>query len=168
MKLYVKGIINHVLSLGTLAGRTLVGSALSDTLGEVSTITSVVARYSLRSYTPADDDGPILCGFAHADYTDAEIEEVLEVVDSWNRSNKIDLERSRRLVRQIGVFEPNAADPLAPMALNDGKPIKTKINWTMQSGQTLRFWCYNLGTSALATTVPDFFVNGHANIFMKG
>ncbi len=168
MRLYVKGIIKETFALGTLAGQALVSGTVSDTLGEVSTITSIVCRYSMRSYTPADDDGPILVGFAHADYSDAEIEEVIEIADSWNRANKIDLERSRRLVRQVGVFAPSANDPLAPQVLNDGKPIKTKLNWTMQSGQTLKFWAYNLGSSALATTVPDVFINGHANIFMKG
>ncbi len=164
---YIKGNINHVLALGTLGGRTLVGSVLSDTLGEVSRISSVKATWNMRSYTPADDDGPITVGLAHADYTDAEIEEVLEVIDSWNRSNKIDQERSKRLVRTIGTFGAGSSDPLAPIALNDGKPITTKLNWRMQSGQTLRVWAYNQGSSALATTVPDVTVLGHANIWMQ-
>ncbi len=98
--------------------------------------------------------GPIIVGVAHSDYTDAEIEEFVENVTSWTQSDQISQERSRRKIRQIGVFSGVGAEEV----LNDGKPIRTKCRWQLQDGQALNFWAYNASGAVLTTGgVVDFF-----------
>ncbi len=43
--------------------------------------------------------------------------------------------------------------------------LKTKLNWTLAEGDGLDFWIYNMGTAAVATTVPQFVVFGNASIW---
>ncbi len=165
MSKYLKGNVDETISLATLGARTLTSINFDETMIESGRITSVVASWSVRSFTPADDDGPILVGLAHSDYTDAEIEAVIENSGGWNIGDKIQQEIAKRLVRIVGTFEAaNAA--LGAAVLKDGRQFKTKLNWKLVTGQTLKLWAYNLGASPFATTTPDVFVQGHANIFL--
>lgn len=166
---YVKGRVDGELSLGTLAGQTLVGVNLSDVMTESGIITSLVATWALKELTEAAGDGPITVGIAHSDYTDAEIQENILVSNGWDRGDKIARERTKRLVRVIGTFSSAAGGGggLGTDYLNDGKPIKTKLNWGLTTGDTLKIWAFNDGGSSLATTVPELFVVGHANLFIK-
>ncbi len=163
---YIKGSVDEELNLGTLAAKTLVGVLFDETVSERALISSLVAAYSMREYTPAIADGPILIGVAHGDYTDVEIEAFIEATKSWEESDLVAQEVNKRKIRKIGIFEVpvNANDGVT---LNDGKSIKTKLNWILTSGQTLRLWAYNMGSSALATTAPVVSAQGHVNIFPK-
>ena len=163
---YIRGGVDEFLTLTTLAAKTLVGDDFDQVVTERTLVSSIVANWSLTNWTPAAGDGPILVGIAHGDYTDAEIEAVIEISDSWDEGNLIDREVSARKVRRIGVFEI-PIDANATVVLNDGKPMKTKLNWILNAGQTLRLWAYNLGTSPLATTAPIVNASGHANLFPK-
>lgn len=107
-------------------------------------------------------EGPIVVGVAHSDYTDAEIEEVLENVGSWDEGDMIDQEKARRLVRRIGQI--NSPATAEDGLLNDGKPLKIKLNWLLTTGQTLSFFAFNKGGSSL-TTGSYLVVEGHANLF---
>ncbi len=161
---YLRGSIDHVLTMATLNTNTLVGSVLSQSVIDKTRISSVVLNWALSNFTPAQNDGPILVGVAHSDYTDAEVESVIENSGSWDPGNLANQEIAQRLVRSVGVFDiPEAATQ--SVALNDGKPIKTKLNWQLNEGDTLRVWAYNTGSTALATTVPNLHVNGHANLW---
>ncbi len=166
---YVKGLIDQKLELTTLAGETLVSMTLDEVMTESGRVASVDCVYTLTDMTTALDDGPILFGVAHSDYSDAEIEEVVEVANSWDRGDKIAQERAKRLVRQIGVLTSGVEAGIFGQGpqFNDGNPVKTKLNWGLTTGDTLKFWCYNMGTSAIASTIPNFNVNGHANLFIK-
>jgi len=167
---YLKGNIDESLSLGTLASLTLVSDTWDETVVEKTFVSSIVAIWSLSDFTPAIGDGPILVGVAHSDYTDAEIEAVLENTGSWDQGDLVQQETARRLVRIIGKFELEAVAGSTfggASVLNDGKPIKTKLNWTLVTGQTLRHWAYNLGSSPIATTVPLLKVSGHANLWSR-
>ncbi len=162
---YLKGIINETLSLGTLAARTLISDIFDDVVSDSTLVASVEAIYSLRNFTASADDGPIQVGLAHSDYSDAQLQAVLDSVDSWSQADLPAKEIANRKMRSVGVFEiPTAAQLNA--VLNDGKPIKTKLNWRLESGQGLRLWAYNVGTSNLATTVPVVTCDGHANLFV--
>ncbi len=167
MRNYLRGRVNETLALSTLAGTTLISDIFDDLPTERTFVASIVAVWSMINFTPAASDGPILVGLAHSDYSDAEIEAVIENTGSWDSGDKVQSrEIAKRLVRSVGVFGGMgvSADEVA-MTLNDGKPIKTKLNWTLAGGQGLRLWAYNLGSSALATTSPIVHLDGHANIW---
>ena len=160
---YLRGQVDEEVALSTLAGETLISAAFSDSVTEQARISSLVAAYALSGMTPAASDGPIMVGVALSVYTDAQIEEFLEQQDSWEEGDQVAKEVSSRMIRRVGVFtNPPLAVDFA--ALNDGKPIKTKLNWPLTTGQTLKLWAYNLGTSTL-TTGAIVHATGHANIW---
>ncbi len=159
---YIKGNVDEDFALGTLAGNTAILEA-SQVVGERTRITSIDCSWTLSDFTPGDNVGPIECGVAHSDYSLAEIEEVLEATSSWNEGDKISQEIQRRLVRRIGVFQHS--DALEDSVLNEGQPIKTRLNWILNAGQGLNFWVYNQGSGSLATTDPNMHIVGHANLF---
>ncbi len=166
---YIRGNVDENLSLTTLGPATLVGVAFDETVNERTFVSSIVAQWALDDFTPGADIGPIVCGVAHGDYTDAEIEAFVENTGSWNEGDMIQgREIGRRLIRVVGTFPSPGSDSAAlGVVLNDGKPIKTKLNWTLLQGQTLRYWGYNTGTSAVATTIPNMRLHGHVNLWPR-
>ncbi len=161
---YIRGMVDEGLTLGTLAATTLVSAAFDEVVDEKAWLSSIVARYTMNGLNPAENQGPILVGLAHSDYTDAEIEEWLENTGSWTQGDLVQRrEVGKRLIKQVGIFPSRAAGQT--VVLNDGKPIKTKCGWMLASGQTVKFWAFNLGSAALDTTVADVFCEGHANIW---
>ncbi len=165
---YIRGNIDLDFALGTLAANTLIAQATQDQVGERTLVTSVIATYALSGFTVGDNIGPIEVGLAHSDYTAAEIEAFVERGSSWNEGDQIDREISSRKIRRIGVFQNDGASgDLSRAVLNDGKPIKTRLNWILNAGQGLDFWVYNTGGSAVGTTDPNCHVVGHANLFPK-
>ncbi len=159
---YIRGGIDEALSLGTLAAKDAISQIIGDAPADRLLISSIVCTYSLTAFTKSTGDGPILVGIAHSDYTAAEIEEWIESSGSWDEGNKQQQEVANRLVRRIGIFD-NPIDEAAAARLNDGRMIKTKLNWIVQEDQRLSLWAYNIGTSALATTSPAANMQGHAN-----
>ncbi len=166
MRGYLKGTVDETLALSTLAAKTLVSTILDDTVTEKTRISSIEASWSMSEFTIAAGDGPIVVGVAHSDYTDAEIEAVIETTGSWSQGDKVQQEIANRLVRIVGVMEAAAGGTIGAAVLNDGNPIKTKLNWSLITGQTLKLWAYNTGTSALATSDPQVKIYGHANLFV--
>ncbi len=163
---YIRGNVNEELALGTLAGRTLVSTVFDSVVNERMLVSSIVARWAINNQTPLALSGPIMVGVAHGDYTDAEIEEYLETTGSWDEGDLVAQEVGKRKVRTVGIMnDPDLASLSA--TLNDGKAIKTKLNWILNQGVTLKIWAYNLGTVALATTAPVVKAEGHANLFPK-
>jgi len=135
-----------------------------ETVIERTLVSSIVAAYSLSGMTPAFDDGPIEIGVAHSDYTTAEIKEFVDNAGSWNEGNLVQQEVAKRRIKRIGIFPvPDNADDA--VVLNDGEPIKTKLNWMLMTGQTLKVWAFNLGDSSLATTNPQILTSGHVNLW---
>ncbi len=164
--MYIKGNVDENMALGTLASATLIANSWDESVSEKTTVTSVVLTWSLDQLT--SPQGPILFGLAHGDYSDAEIEQVIENTGSWDQGNKIQQEVGRRLVRVVGQFVAASGSTGAQdVDWNDGVPMKTRLNWVLQTGQTLRMWAYNKSGSSLATTDPNFRVNGHINLFQK-
>ncbi len=164
MSRYLKGMIDEELSIGTLAGRTMVKVDFDETVNDRTLVSSIVATYVWSDPTPGEDIGPLMVGIAHSDYLFGEIEQVIENTGSWDEGNLPSQEIAKRKVRIIGIFETTIAVGAA-FALNNGKPIKSKLNWILSAGDTLSVWAYNLGANAFATTVPEVHVQGHANLF---
>ncbi len=163
---YIRGSVDEELTLATLAAKTAVAAIFDNVVADRMFVSSLVAIYSLRNFTQGVDDGPIMIGVAHSDYTSAEIEEYIESTGSWNEGNKKEQEVQKRQIRRIGVFEV-AVNANEVEVLNHGSPIKTKLNWIMLESQSLQLWAYNLGSSALATTVPVVTAEGHANLWPR-
>ncbi len=165
---YVRGNLDIDQALGTLASKTAV-LASTDTVIDRTLVSSVQATYTLSNIAEAANAGPIEIGVAHSDYTLAQVEEFLELATSWNETDLIDKEVQSRKIRRIGVFDSPAAATAGTGAytLNDGKPIKTKLNWIMTNGQGLNYFIYNLGTAALATSDPNVNIRGHANLWPR-
>ncbi len=161
---YIRGNVQNTLDLGTLAAATLVSATFSGTVEERTLITSIVSTWALKNLTQGAGDGPVAVGVAHSDYTDAEIEQVLETTGTWKEGDLVSQEIAKRKVRRIGTFQANVED-VDVIVLNDGKPIKTRLNWILTTGKTLKFWAYNEGDSALSATDPDLTILGHVNLF---
>ncbi len=90
-------------------------------------------------------EGPVTVGIAHGDYTVAEVKECLEQAGSISVGNKVAQEVANRLVRVVGYA--GEAEPM----LNEGRPIKTRLNWLIPIGSTISMFAFNEQTSALTT-----------------
>ncbi len=162
---YIAGLIDHDMELSTLAANTLIAEPLADTVDTPTWISSIDAVYTLNDFTAAGDDGPIAVGWAHTDYTDAEIEEWFENSGNWSENSLVEQEVGQRKCRLVGIFPRTATQSQDWVALEQGRPVKTKIGWKLTKGFGMRLWAYNMGDSALATTSPQVKVNGKANLW---
>jgi len=163
---YLKGSVGQRITVGTLAAQTLVSVINSDVVTERAWLSSVMVRWSLENVTAGSNIGPLLVGVAHSDYTDAEIEAWVENSLSWKESDLVGQEVARRKIRRVGVFEtPQAVEDA--VVLNDGKPIRTKCGWYLATGQSVRWWAYNMGQAAYATSSPNVAMEGHANLWPR-
>ncbi len=163
---YLRGQIDHNQLLGTLAGVTAIASGLSS--GEVlvrrAWLSSIVCSYSVQNWTKGATVGPLIIGVSHNDYTASEIDAWMETTNSWDQGDKIQQEIGRRKIRKIGTLvSADATDEARRM--NDGKPVRTKCGWQLEVGDTVKFWMYNDGTTAFATTDPRVSCQGHANLW---
>ncbi len=168
MSNYLPGNIDVDMGLGTLAANTATLGP-TNTVTESTRCTSIKNVYSYSGYTTAVDQGPIMVGVAHSDYSLAEIEAWIEQTTSWAAGDLIAKEISQRKIRKIGIFPigGSAGSVGTANVLNDGRPIRTKLNWMLHTGQGLNFFSYNLGSAALASSSPNVNVQGKANLFTE-
>ncbi len=112
------------------------------------------------------DDGALMFGIAHGDYTAVEIEECLEATTSISQGDKIANEKADRLVRILGIF-PSAPGAAAggpqELSYNDGRAQTVKLNWEIPIGKTVSFWGYNTSDDQY-TTGSNLVMLGSANI----
>ncbi len=165
---YIRGNVDEQLSLGTLASNAAVNAQFDDVVFDRTLISSLVGSWSLANKTVSDGQGPLIFGVMHSDYSTAELEEWIETTSSWNEGDLVQREVAGRKIRQIGVFGEAEGASVGVIDFNNGRPVKTKLNWILLEGQTLDLWVYNTGGNALATTVPVVRVNGHANLWPRG
>ncbi len=164
---YIKGQIDQVQALTTLAAQTGVKQSVADTVDDTTWCSSVELTWELSGTTAVTGAGPIAVGISHGDYTLAEIEEWIENASSWKAADLRQQEVGRRKIRRVGVFSEDGADSTTSYVLNDGKPIRTKCGWYLSEDQTIALWYYNQGSLAYATTVPQVHAVGHANLWPK-
>ncbi len=131
--------------LSTLAGNTPIVFAVVTTGDTAYRAISLKATYTLSDFTAGE--GPIHVGLAHGDYTATEVDEWFESQSLMTRGDKIVQEQSNRLCRMVGTFS-GLGDA---ETLNDGKPIRTKLNWQMSIGSAINVWIYNAGSGTLTT-----------------
>ncbi len=164
---YLRGQVDELTQPDSLAARTLAATNFDETVNERTYASSMVAIWSLDNFTGGVAVGPPMVGVAHSDYTAAEIEEFVENTGSWNEGDLVSQEVAKRKVRIVGTFELEGSSGNEVITLNEGKPIKTKLGWTLLQGQTLKLWTYNLGTAAFLTTIPNIHCEGHINLWPR-
>ncbi len=162
---YIAGNIDKDIVLATLAAKTALRSVTAGIVVDTTKISSIRCTYSLSGITPADNKGPILVGCAHPDYSLTEIEQWIELDSSWNLGDMIGREVRQRKIRLIGVFDMPTVDG-GSSRLNDGLPVKTKLNWVITEDDGLAFWVYNLGTVALDGSA-NVNIFGKANLWYQ-
>ncbi len=123
-------------ALGTQSTLTVALGVLTQTSDEDYRLLSLKNTYSIDNLDAVD--GPIDIGVAHGDYTAAEVEEWIEATASWTRNDQIAAEQANRKCRRIGTFSEDGV-------LNLGRPVKTKLNWHVTTGENVNLWIYNHG-----------------------
>ncbi len=158
MARYNRGNVSEVLGLGTLAPDTVIATVFDNVVDDRTRITSVVATYALQDHIAGE--GPLVFGIAHGGYTVAEIQEWFDEAGSWNESDLIGNEVGARMIRTVGSFDGQTTSE----KFNNGRPVKTKLNWILNEGATLALWCVNRDDNAL-TSATALVADGHANMF---
>ncbi len=134
------------VALATLANVTVVVGAVTPTADGQYRAMSLSHTWSLKGLTAGE--GPILVGYAHSDYSVTEIKEAIEIAASINIGDLISSrEKADRLVRIVGSFAGNTTDE----TLNDGRPIKTRLNWAIPIGKAVNIFAYNDSGATLTT-----------------
>ncbi len=139
------------MAIGALAASSVVSSAMTAASANKYRVTSVLCSYTVVDLAAAID-GAFQFGIAHSDYTSTEIEECIEATGAIDIGSKVEQERANRLVRQLGTISPEGTPLVAgEISFNDGRPIKTKLNWAIGIGDTLVLYVRN-GSGAVYTT----------------
>lgn len=156
---YSKGFVAipffATLAIGTLSdGVAALSGLLGATLGEDLFITSIKAAWSMEAHTAGE--GPYSVGFHHSDLSVTELVEGL-TAQQTDPDDIIANERGRRPARKVGTFSGLNTDEV----LNDGRPIKTKIKWSVGDGHNPAMYCLSHATSTTTGTV----INCQGTIF---
>jgi len=136
--------ITPARTLTTLGAATAIIASLTGTSGSSYRAVSVKGVWTLTGLTAGE--GPITVGYSHGDYSTTEIKEYLESATSINVGLKVEQEKSRRLIRVVGTFASSGN-----AALNNGNPIKTRLNWLITETKNVSLFVWNEGTGALTT-----------------
>ncbi len=139
------------IAIGALAGADVVAVAMTAAGTGTYRVISLRLAWSIVNHA-APADGAYEFGVAHSDYSAAEIEECLEASASIDPGDKIANEQANRLVRSIGTISSSSAGTASgELNWNDGRPMKTRLNWLMTIGDTLTAWVRN-GSGTIYTT----------------
>ena len=144
-------------AIGALASLDVVANAIISTSANRYRAISFNCSYSWASKAEIDDAASF--GFAHSDYTDAEIEECLEAATAISQGDKVAQERANRLVRQIGTMAGVSSIAAGGAQFNNGMKVKTRLNWLMGIGSTVQLWVRN-SSGAVYTTGSTITING--------
>ncbi len=160
---YIRGNVEENLAIGVVGSGALISDQWDETVNEKALLSSIVTTWSVDNLQPLD--GPLIFGVAHSDYTVAEITEVIATGGSWDSGNLISQEISKRKVRQVGVISGiNVA--IVDYVHNEGRPVKTKLNWMLQTGDGLQMWMFNRG-AAVTVTGATLKCSGFANLWQR-
>ncbi len=137
---------NDTNALVTLADATILsGQLLNGVFAEDFFIISIDCTWSLRNVTGGEV--PIEVGFAHDDYSIAEIDEYL-IVNLLDPDNMIAAEQSKRKVRRVGSFQDGDK---TDQGINDGRPVRTPMKFVIGSGHGINHWAKNNSGAVLTT-----------------
>ncbi len=146
------------LTVGALATLTVVVAALAPASTAQYRLISCDHTWSLSGHTVGE--GPYTVGYAFGDYSVTEIKEAIEIANSISPSDKVAQEKGGRWVRIVGTF----AGAEVSESLNDGKSIKTRLNWAVQIGSTVNTFVYN---EDLNTQTTGSLIDLTGNLWVK-
>jgi len=148
------------IAVGALAAGDVIASAGTNAVADKLRIISVDCAYGVSDLAAQVDDS-FQFGWAHSDYTAAEIEECLEAGGAIDLGDKIAQERGNRLVREVGMISSSGltASGGGGFPFNDGRRVKTRLNWLLSAGDTLNLWVRN-ASGVIYTTGSSLQANG--------
>ncbi len=151
-----KVALNVTGGTGALAANAAAIVALHDSGDDDFFVTSVRATYG-RAQGGAGDPA-IAVYLVPSDLSATEFEEWLEQADSFARADRTSKEiRSRgRYIKHVGEISGEQATGV----LNDGMPVRTKVNMPIFAGQTLSLMFYNTHNGTALTSTTDVTVFG--------
>ncbi len=156
--------VNAVLSVGALAALDVTSGAMTDAVADKLRFISLIGSWGWSDIGAVIDDG-MSFGVAHGDYSAQEIEECLEATTGIDLGDKLALEKTNRLVREIGMFtNTTSVAAVGGSSFNDGAPVKTRLNWLMSEGDTLQIWVRN-ASATVYTTGSEIIFSG--NLWVK-
>ncbi len=126
-------------------------------------LVSVHLAYAWSDIGQAIDDS-LEFGLCHSDYSAAEVEECLEAGEAIDIGDKIAQEKVNRLVRVIGVIANASGVTGSGAQFNDGKPVRTKLNWKMATGDRLNVFVRN---GSQVTYLTGSVLNAFGNLWIK-
>ncbi len=132
-------------AMGTASAQAGVGINFDDSLSRDHYLISMDGTYSWTGATIGE--GPIQLIINHADYSTAEVLEWWNATSQWDTSDKVAQEQSRRKCRHVG----SAMIDSISGSLNDGKPMRTKLKFVVEAGQTLALTGINDSSAGLTT-----------------
>ncbi len=141
--------IASTVNVGALATLDVADGDLTVSSVNPYRLISFDLAWSMTNVTGIDDGQEF--GIAHSDYSAAEIEECLEAQTSIDQGNKVEQERANRLVRSIGMMGQAGVVDLGGREFNNGRRVKTKLNWAIGIGDKIRMWIRN-GSGTVYTT----------------
>ncbi len=148
------------ITIGALAAFSLVKGTLYPASTNPYRIVSSDLSYQVVDLGATIDDGHEV-GLAHGDYTATEIEECVESQSAIDLGDLLAQERTNRLVRTIGFASGGSgAATDQSLSVNDGKPVKTKLNWKIGIGDTVDAWIRN-GSDTIWTSGATLAIIGH-------
>lgn len=149
--------VASAVAIGALAAFDVVGGDLMGASTNGYRVTSIKAAWNISDLGAAIDDGQEF-GIAHGDYSDTEIEEALEAAAAIDIGDQVEQEKANRKVRSLGFFTgAQVAD--GSLSYNEGRPVKTKLNWYIGIGDTIKMWVRN-GSDTVYTTGATLDVIG--------
>ncbi len=146
------------LAVGALASLDVISGAATSALSNTLRVMSLDMAWGLSDIGAQADDS-FQFGVAHSDYDAGEIEECIEATTSMDLGDKVAQERANRLVREIGMMSANAGAAGGGIQFNDGKRVKTRLNWQLSIGDTLNVWVRN-ASGTIYTTGASLVGNG--------
>ncbi len=151
--------VTPAVALSTLAQAVAIVVNVTPASTSTYRCMSIKGVISLTDLTA--NEGPIVVGYAHSDYSVTEIKEALEASNAIDVGDKIANEKANRLVRVVGTMNE------VRESLNDGRPITTKLNWLMSIGDSVNLFAYNDGpalltTNAIVSLAGDMWVKDSA------
>ncbi len=155
--------IQSEFAIGALAADDVIAAAITANVADKLRLISINLAWTIADIAAVADD-TFQFGVAHGDYTAAEIEECLEAQAALDLGDKVAQEQSDRLVRTIGVISSAGGTNVGgSVQFNEGRPMKTRLNWLMSEADNLSGWVRNgsanvYSSGSLLTCIGELWV----------